>query len=111
MPSLVASADPVLGTSITVDLGNSRGVTTLAFLFLGLSRASIPTTLGGTLLVGNVVFTLPLTIDGAGASLPADLPVDLALCGLVLDLQAIELDGGALRGAAFTAGLELLLGG
>jgi hypothetical protein len=38
------------------------------------------------------------------------IPNDEALAGLVVDMQALEHDLGAVRGVSFTAGLELTLG-
>ena len=109
VPPLVASADPVLGTSIDVLLGNSAGVATTAVFFAGLSQASLPTGWDGILLVTPTwVVPMPLSVDGA--ALPLEIPDDLALCGLAGYLQALELDGGASDGVSFTEGLELLLG-
>jgi Tol biopolymer transport system component len=108
-PTLTASADPVLGTTITIDIGNSLGFWTVGFLLVGADEASIPTQLGGTLLV-DVVFVLPLAIWPAGYSLPAELPTDPELCGAAAYLQILELDPGAQHGVSFSPGLNLLLG-
>jgi Tol biopolymer transport system component len=109
VPSLTASAPPVFGTTITVDVGNSLGAATPGVLLIGLQRASIPTSAGGTLLV-DLLLTLPVSIPATGLSIPATVPHDPALCGVTIDLQAIELDGGAAHHLAFTAGLELVPG-
>jgi Tol biopolymer transport system component len=109
VPSLTASANPVFGTTFSVDVGNSLGATTSALLLIGLQRASIPTGAGGTILV-DLLLSTPLSIPAAGLSLPATLPHDPALCGVTIDLQAIELDPGAAKRLAFTAGLELVPG-
>jgi hypothetical protein len=109
-PSITARGDPVLGTTVTVDVGNSLGSATAGLLFAGFSAASIPTNAGGTLLVGSFFLMLPLPIAAAGIALDADLPDDPALCGLSVFSQVLELDGGALRGLSFTPGLELALG-
>src|SRR5262245_60264392 len=44
-----------------------------------------------------------------GLSFQAELPGDPALCGVEVELQALELDPGATRGVSFTRGLKLYL--
>jgi Tol biopolymer transport system component len=109
VPSLTASANPVFGASFTVDVGNSLGAATSALLLVGLQRASIPTGAGGTILV-DLLLATPLALPAGGLSLPASFAHDPALCGITVDLQAIELDAGAAKNLSFTAGLELVPG-
>jgi Tol biopolymer transport system component len=109
VPSLTARADPVLGTSLTLDVENSLGAATPATLFLGFGRASIPTAKGGTLLVDAFLF-VPLALPAVDLPLSGSLPNDPTLVGLEVDLQAVEADPGAALGLSFTAGLELTLG-
>jgi hypothetical protein len=109
IPSLTASAPPRLASTITIDVGNSRGATTPGLLLLGASAASTPTSLGGTLLVLPAVL-VPITIPAPGASLPASIPDDPALCGVAFYAQVLEQDPGASRDVSFTAGLQLVLG-
>jgi Tol biopolymer transport system component len=110
VPDLVAASDPVLGTTVTIDVDNSLGAWTIGFLLAGFSEASIPTNLGGTLLVDDLFLFLPFPISSIGAAISGDLPADPDLCGLSLYLQILELDDGASKGVSFTPGLELLLG-
>jgi Tol biopolymer transport system component len=109
VPPLAPEADPVLGTAITVDVGNSAGVFTVGLLFVGLQRAQVHSGWGGDLLLVPSI-TLVIGLAPSGASLDGELPLDEELCGLAIDLQAIELDRGAAKGVSFTPGLELLLG-
>jgi hypothetical protein len=109
VPSLVAQNRPILGGSVTITLGNSLGTTTPALLILGLSRASIPTNKGGTILVLPLLW-IPLSVPPAGQPLAGSLPNDPQLCGTAVDFQGLELDAGAASGFSFTAGLELHLG-
>jgi hypothetical protein len=51
-----------------------------------------------------------ISIPAAGVPLSYDIPIDAALCGLEVDVQAIESDAGAAKGVSFTAGLELIFG-
>jgi hypothetical protein len=110
-PSLGASAAPVICSTIDAIVTNSSGATTAAILLVGAGRASIPTTLGGTILVAPpwTIFSLVLPADGA--TIPAPIPCDAALVGVSVDLQVLESDAGASAGVSFTPGLELLLGG
>jgi Tol biopolymer transport system component len=108
-PTLVAGGDPVLGASLTVTISNSLGVNTPGLVLIGLAEASVVTGKGGTLLVAPLLF-VPLLIHAAGEGLSGTLPSDPALCGVAVDLQALELDAGASKGMSFTAGLKLLLG-
>lgn len=76
---------------------------------LGTSEASIPTGLGGTLLVVPGVL-VALVLPSAGLTLDAAVPDDPALCDQAFDLQVLEQDPGASHGVSFTPGLALLLG-
>ena len=105
VPSLTASDDPVLGSSITVSVGNSRGAATAAVGFVGLAPASLPIR-DGTLLV-QPTFTFGAVVPASGLDLDYDVPAEPALEGLAVFVQFLEVDPGASRGIAFTAGLEL----
>ncbi|MFO0982924.1 MAG: hypothetical protein U1E76_14530 [Planctomycetota bacterium] len=110
IPSFTAEEDPALCTTVTLDLANSRGVTTTAALFVGLTQIDQPTIYGGHLLVSpRTIFLFP--IPAAGAPIPGDLPCDGSLCGLPVNIQALEMDPGASKGVSFTPGLQLVLGG
>jgi hypothetical protein len=110
-PTLVSNAPPVLGTAITLSIGNSLGASTFALIVGGFTKASIPTSAGGTLLVQPPWFTLALPLPAAGLDLDLDVPSDVTLAGLEIDLQALETDAGATKGLSFTEGLELIFGG
>jgi len=109
IPTLTTQAPPYRGSSLDLDISNSAGVATTAFVFIGYARADVATGRGGSLLVDPAVL-LPLRIKAAGGKLKGIVPTDYWANGLVLDLQALELDAGASRGASFTDGLELVLG-
>jgi hypothetical protein len=109
VPSLTASANPVLCSTLALDLSNSLGAPTRTVLLLGLAQTDLLTSLGGHLLVlpmSVVVLNLP----GAGIGLPGAVPCDPSLCGVAISIQALELDPGASRGVSFTPGLQLVLG-
>jgi hypothetical protein len=55
-------------------------------------------------------WVLPIPIPAVGLQLSTDLPLDFRLDGLILDVQAAEVDGGAVRGISSTPGLGLELG-
>ena len=109
IPAFTSRDDPVIGASITLDLENSAGVVTSAFLLLGLAPTSLDTNLGGTLLVQvNAVFSLG--IPSGGLALSDSIPNDPAFDGVAIYLQVLENDAGATNGFSFTAGLELHIG-
>lgn len=99
-----------VGGRAQVFISNSLGARTPAILFVGLEAIDVPTNKEGHLLVGDLLFTLPLSIDTAGIYLDGDIPDDPDLGGLSIFLQAIELDPGASKGISFTAGLEMAIG-
>jgi len=109
VPALTAESDPVLGVPLTIDVGNSSGAATAALLFVGFTKASLHSSLGGDLLVLPVL-AIPLAVPDTGASLTATIPVDPSLGDFEIDLQALEVDAGAVKGVSFTAGLQLILG-
>ena len=109
VPSFTSQADPVLGSTVTLDLANSYGTSTVGLLFVGFQRTQIHSSWGGDLLVVPVL-TLLVNLAPGGTSFTGDIPYDESLCGFTIDLQAIELDRGAAKGVSFTPGLELVLG-
>ncbi|MFG0317783.1 MAG: hypothetical protein ACF8XB_10955, partial [Planctomycetota bacterium JB042] len=109
VPTLVLSAPPVLGTTASLLLSNSAGVSTPAVLMVGFQPASLPTSAFGTLLV-DPAFAFPDVVPPGGAAYAVAIPDDPTLCGVPLYWQAIEQDAGALAGLSFTAGLEVELG-
>ncbi|MBK8978481.1 MAG: hypothetical protein IPM29_21495 [Planctomycetes bacterium] len=109
VPTLAASAPPVLGSNFALLLGNSSGQPTQAALLAGFVAVSLPTPFGGALLVQPVAsFTVQLA--AGGASFPVAIPSDPALCGGSVLFQALQFDAGASASIAFSAGLELVLG-
>jgi len=109
VPNLSSSSAPVYGATTTLAIDNSSGAWTPALFAFGFGRASIPTRAGGTLLVDAPSFVVE-AIPPPGLSLPFTVPLDPALCGLTIDLQALELDPGASAGISFTPGLEWTFG-
>jgi hypothetical protein len=109
VPALTSQQNPVLGTTITVDLDNSLQAPTTGLLFLGFQQTDIPTNRGGHLLVVPA-FTVPITFSFGPDSFSGALPQDVRLCGTTVEVQAIELDPGAAFGISFTPGLEFVLG-
>jgi Tol biopolymer transport system component len=109
VPAFTAESDPVLGSTLTLDLDNSYGNFTTALLFIGFERASLPTGWGGDLLVVPA-FALWIVVPASGASFTGTLPSDPSLCDFAIDLQAFEFDPGAAKAISFTRGLELILG-
>jgi hypothetical protein len=109
VPSFTTTSEPRLCSTITLNLGNSRGATTIAALLLGLAPTDQPTDYDGHILVVPRNIQL-LRLPPAGLALPGGLPCDSFFCGLEIDLQALEADPGASKSISFTRGLRLTLG-
>lgn len=109
-PTLTASDDPVIGTSITVDLSNSRGVSTSALFFFGISTASVAIWHGDAEIVVDPLLVTVVFVPDTGLSIDFDIPDDPTLVGLSLFAQALELDPGADYKLSLTPGLQLTLG-
>jgi len=109
IPSLVSSANPVLGSSITLAFDDSYGIWTVGIALFGLQSASIPTTRGGTLLVQPFLIELA-GLPPSGGAISGTVPRDATLYGVSLFAQVLELDPGAAYGMSFTPGLQLTFG-
>jgi hypothetical protein len=100
---------PRRSTRVAAQVGNSSGLYTAGVLFIGVASASLPTTLGGTLLVDPLTTaTLPLTPYDEG--FPLTVPNGGDLPGVHVFLQVLELDPWAVKGVSFTAGLDVTIG-
>jgi hypothetical protein len=109
VPSFTSQADPVLGTTVTLDLANSYGSPTVGLLFLGFQRTTIHTNWGSDVLAEPVIIRV-FDLPASGVSFSDRLSNDDGLCGFTVVLQCIEADPGAANGVSFTQGLELVLG-
>ena len=109
VPSLTSRSNPTIGSTITLDLANSCAKPTVGLLFVGYQRTTIPTNLGGDLLVVPAL-SIFVTFSCGGEWFTGAIPKDETLCGTTIDLQAIESDPGAVKGVSFTPGLELVIG-
>ena len=109
IPDFTAQSDPVLGSTLSLDLDNSYGSASFGLLFVGLCRAEIPTIWGGELLVAPVL-AFGLALPAGVTTLSGQIPNDPSLCQISVDLQVFEADPGAVKGVSFTPGLELILG-
>jgi Tol biopolymer transport system component len=109
IPTLLPRANPVFGSTLYVDASDSSGGWSVAFLILGASSASIPTSAGGDLLVAPSLFEL-VGLPPGGATFFGEVPRDPALSGVSFFMQVLEQDPGALRNISFTPGLELVFG-
>jgi len=106
---LLPGNDPELNRHFLLTITNSSGVDTPGVLVIGASKASIPTSAGGTLLVDPQLVVL-ISIAPGGTTLDCPLPPDAANCGAELNVQVLELDPGAAGSISFSDGLELLFG-
>jgi hypothetical protein len=110
VPGLALSANPVLGTTVELQIENSLQLLTDGVLVAGSAAGSFDTPWGGQLLVIPKL-VVPIHIPSYGLDLPIALPDDSSLCGLPLFVQAIEFDIEAAHGLSFTPGIRMVLGG
>ncbi len=106
IPALTAQGDPVIGTTLSVDVGNSA---TIVALLVGTQSTSIPMKKGGDLLVVPLL-TLVLPLPVGGMTIDEDIDDDVALCGLEYFEQTLIVDFGAAKKQSASAGLKLVLG-
>ena len=108
VPSFAASNNPVLGTTIALNIENSLGAVTTGCLLMGFEETKIPTNLGGTLLVDFFSFIF-MSLPASNLDIYGTVPNDPGLCGVELFLQTLEMDPGAkdpiLSGQACSWGL------
>jgi len=108
VPALTLTADPEFGATFSLQVDNSVGQWTVAFLAVGTTQASLPLA-GGTLLV-LLLQVLPIGLPPSGFPIVCTVPYENDLFGVVVDVQAVEIDPGASQGLSFTPGLELVFG-
>jgi Tol biopolymer transport system component len=105
----MSSELPYRGARIRVDVSNSSRFYVAAFVFVGVTRDAIKTSLGGELLL-DPLLVFPIPLAPFGGSFEADVPTAWWANGLAVDLQTLELDPWAAKGVSFTDGFELVLG-
>lgn len=109
VPGLTLDADPVLGSTVVLQVGNVSGQPAAAVLAVGSAPASLATPAGGSLLVVPD-WLADLSLPVGGLSWALSMPADPALCGTTIFAQAAHLDPAASHGLAFSPGLEVHLG-
>jgi hypothetical protein len=109
VPTFTAQSNPVIGTSLTLNLANSYGTFTFGLFFVGFQQTTIHSSLGGDLLLVPTI-TTTIGLPPSGTSFTGAIPYNEHLGGFEIDLQALEADPGAAKGVSFTQGLELTLG-
>lgn len=111
VPTYTASAAPIFGSTIDLQVANGTGVTTCACLIFGDQATATPTNLGGTIL-SNILSLVPIaSLPVAGMNQPVTIINDPAICGLQIYSQMFQADAGASAGVAFSQGLSLTVGG
>ncbi len=109
VPTLTAATNPVIGSTLTVDVGNSATTATIAAILVGDTQASIPMRKGGNLLL-TPLLTIVLPLPPGGTSVDAEIENDPSLCGAEFFAQTLVADAGAAKGQSASAGLKLVLG-
>jgi hypothetical protein len=109
VPAFDVSANPVLGTTISVHVGNSAPGPALGILAIGKLPNYQPTIWEGILLVKDpslLLVALPL----GGATVNHKVSPSTSLIGMNQVAQLLVVDPGASQGLAFSKGLRLTLG-
>lgn len=109
VPAFQALGQPVLGTTLPIQMGNSSGLSSTAFVLVANELANKPSGLGGALaceLQSLIVLPLP----AAGANLMFAIPNSSSLVGATYYGQSVQIDLGATFDLAFSRGLRLTLG-
>jgi hypothetical protein len=109
VPSLALAAPPLLNQPYDILIDNSSAQWTVALLLIGTQQAQIPTRLGGDLLV-DPLWTQFLVLPPGGEHVLGTMPPEERLASMSVELQALQLDSGAVHGASFTPGLEIQAG-
>jgi len=107
-PRLLPQADPVLGTTLPLEVTNTAGAPALCGLLLGLSEVALPFK-GGTLHTEPLLI-VTLTLPAGGSLLSLAIPDDELLCEVVLMAQFAVQDPGAPVGVALSKAARLVLG-
>jgi len=109
VPQFDVSANPVLGSTISITLGNSAPGATAGLILIGELPAYQPTIWDGVLLVKEPLL-MPVGLPSGGTTLNYSVPSGLALIGANQVGQLLVIDSGATAGIAFSKGLRLVLG-
>ena len=110
-PTLAASAAPVLGTQIDIQMTSAIAAPAVGLLIWGWAETSIPSGFGGTLLAQpDVIEALLLPAAPALATRPLSIPLASVFCGMQVFTQLAHFDPGAAQGFAFSRGMLLNLG-
>jgi hypothetical protein len=112
VPTLTASAAPVLGTTIQVHAGNAQGTDTIGCMVVSSGEGATPTAYGATLLVSlpeDYMLSLH-PFPASGVTLTYAIPSSITLCGVDMFAQFFHQDSGATHGVAFSQGLRLTHG-
>lgn len=112
VPELTPQANPVLGTTFDIWVGNSSATDTPACVFFSPDQVAVQTPWGGVQYVGEpygLVVTLH-DLPATGTLIPIGLPENPLWCGRSIFAQSIQVDLAATDGLSFSRGIELLIG-
>jgi Tol biopolymer transport system component len=111
IPDFASDLPPVLGTTITLSLGNSSQIPVNALVYISARGADVALNWGARLLVDlSVATSVIIPLGASGGSFQGTVPSDPALIGVSAYLQALERDDAVPHKLSFTPGLELHLG-
>ncbi len=104
VPGLRAVNRPAIGSTMTLEFGNSHGGAAVSGLFMaGVTPTSTPI-FGGTLLVIPLL-AQGITVPNPLGTLGVAIPNQIEIAGVPVYFQVAEADAGAVQGVSFTPGL------
>lgn len=106
---LTPTADPVLGSTLTLMMDNSARYPTVGFLVAGVEVTAIPMR-GGLLAADGQLAVLPVALGIGSNPFDVDVGDDPLLVGVSVIAQLAQLDVMTPRGMSLTQGIELVLG-
>ncbi len=108
-PPSLSATQPVIGQSMDLQIGNATSPPVSATTLLWGSAS--PDLVGPIHVLPPYSIRMTLTVPPGGLTVSGATPVDPALCGAHLYLQALQMDSTAAQGVSMSLGLDLLFGG
>ena len=109
VPGLRISAIPHIGAKVDILVDSSSRSTTIGYMYFGVDRDSKPSTLGGTVLVDPLI-GFYIGVDPGTTVFQRGIPCIQEWCGCTFYFQVLIYDTGATKDAAFSKGLEIVVG-
>jgi len=111
VPGLAAAAQPILGTTVGIELTGVSPSPAFCLLAWGWSAADLPSGFGGQLMLQiSLLEGMVLPAPPMFGTTSLGIPLDQGLCGVSIYCQYAHFDAGASHGFAFSPAMRLILG-